>query len=409
MHGTRSLAVAVVSTAALALAAGCGSDSGTSSAAKSDGSSGGGGPIEIAAYAPLTGDRAASGTTEANGVKLAVQQINAQGGINGRQLKLDYKDDTGDANKSTTTATEIATQTKAVAVVGTYGSDLGLPSSAAFEKSQVPNIQPFISAAEATKRGFKYIFNTYSAATALDDATFHAGIRTGLYKPTRVAQLYIDSPYAIETAQYVKDQASKEGYQVVADEKVQMAQASYSSVLTKLKASNPDMVFLNTSPGEMKVLLTEMKQLNFKPKWLYSEGNNALEPTVLEAVGDLTENIIHGTHWFPGAPYTGNSDFVAAYNKEYGEDPSIASAGGFQAVQVLAAALKTIKGDITRESVRDALTKVKADTVEGPVTFDANGQGTFNSFLVQTQGGKPVVLLPEAQKPAGTEVKTYGG
>jgi ABC-type branched-subunit amino acid transport system substrate-binding protein len=406
MHGSRSFAVAVVSTAALAFMAACGSDSGSSGAAKSDG---GGAPIEIGAYAPLTGDRAASGTTEANGVKLAVKQINAQGGINGRQLKLDYKDDTGDANKSTTTATELATQTKVVAVIGTYGSDLGLPSSAAFEKSQVPNIQPFISAAEATKRGFKYIFNTYSAATALDDATFHAGIRAGLYKPTRVAQLYIDSPYAIETAQYVNDQASKEGYQVVADEKVQMAQPSYSSVLTKLKSANPDMVFLNTSPGEMKVLLTEMKQLNFKPKWLYSEGNNALEPTVLEAVGDLTENIIHGTHWFPAAPYTGNSDFVAAYNKEYGQDPSIASAGGYQAVQVLAAALKTIKGDITRQSVRDALSKVKADTVEGPVSFDANGQGTFNSFLVQTQNGKPVVLLPENQKPAGTEVKTYGG
>jgi branched-chain amino acid transport system substrate-binding protein len=404
LRRTTVAALSVVVATTLAACGGSASNSGNSGSSKAN--------IVVGVYAPLTGPRAPSGEALVNGVELAATRINDAGGINGRKLEIVKKDDQGEASTSTSVALELATRTKAVATIGTYGSDLGLPSSAALERQKMPNIQPFISAPSAGGRGFKYTFLTYPNSVNLEESTFQKAISSGVIAPKKLALVYVDGPFAVAAAEYTKQQAKAQGYEIVADEKIQSAQASYSSVLTKVKAASPDAIWSALFPAETKTILTEMSQLKLKPKVLYTEGNQFLDPTVVKAVGGLTEGTLTSSTWWANSPVEDNQQFVAAYKAKYSIEPALGAAGGYQAVEVLEAALKSLKsGDISKETVRQALASLAAaDTVMGSVAFDDKGQLQYKSlFLIQTQAAKEVLFLPESRATAGAKVRSYLG
>lgn len=402
----RRTSVAALTVGLATTLAACGGSSSSGSSGSSKGN------IVVGVYAPLTGPRAPSGEALVNGVELAAAKINDGGGINGRKLEIVKKDDQGEASTSSSVALELATRTKAVATIGTYGSDLGLPSSAALERQKMPNIQPFISAPEAGGRGFKYTFLTYPNSVNLEENTFQKAITSGVIAPKKLALVYVDGPFAVAAAEYTKQQAKTQGYEIVADEKIQSAQASYSSVLTKVKAAGPDAIWSALYPAETKTILTEMSQLKLKPKVVYTEGNQFLDPTVVKAVGSLTEGTLTSSTWWANSPVPDNQQFVAAYQGKYSIVPGLGAAGGYQAVEVLAAALKTLKpGDISRETVRGALaSQAAADTVMGSVAFDDKGQLQYKSlFFLQTQAAKEVLFLPGDRATAGAKVLSYLG
>ncbi|MFG1921772.1 ABC transporter substrate-binding protein [Cryptosporangium sp. NPDC048952] len=394
------LASAVVLSSAVAA---CGSGGGAASTS---------GDIEIGVYAPLSGKLASAGTVLANGIKLGIDQANAAGGIDGRKIHLNVVDDTGTPSTAVTVATQLAGDKKTVAVIGSFGSSIGMPSSAALEKARIPNIQAELSTPAAVDRGFKYLFNTYPLGTQTEDQTFLTAVKNKQMTPKRVALIYLDSPFATASAAHVAEQASDAGFSIVSDEKIQATQSSYASTLTKVKAQNPDTIWLAVNPDEAKTLLSNMQQINLKPTNLYGEGNPLIDPTVTAAVGTLTEGVLVGTQWWPGSPTKANADFLNAYKAKYGETPGQMGPGGYQAAQILVAALKTLKpAELTRDNLRKALANLQStDTVYGPVTFGSNGQLEFKSlYLLQMQGGTAKVILPAEQATSGTKLIGYLG
>jgi len=396
----RPQALAVLGLTAM-LAAACGGTSAASTGSKA--------PIIIGAYVPLTGTVASSGVALQQGYQLGVAEVNAAGGINGHQIQLTIKDDQGDPQTATTVAAELGADPTVKAVLGTYGSNLAAPSSAVLEKAKVANIQTLASDATMVQRGFKYLFNTYGAAVTLEDPLI-AYLKAGGIKPKRVALIYIDQPAFLQTSNYIKAYLQSAGIPVVADERIPNGLASYASTVTKVKASNPDFVWTHfLGSASMKVVLTDMATQNFQPQNFFSHGNTALDPPLLAAAGPLTEGIYSGVHWWPGAPFKTNAEFVTAYRAKYNTDPSVSAEGGYQAIQILTAALKSIKDqNYTRDAVRNALSKVNVqDTVGGPVQFAANGQATFAGLLVQNQKNQALVVFPDADKKSTTKVEQY--
>ncbi|GAA1847919.1 amino acid ABC transporter substrate-binding protein [Pseudonocardia ailaonensis] len=394
-----------------ALAAGVGAAALVLTACGGGSSASSGGDIEVGAYAPLTGSLASPGTILTNGMKLKFDQVNAAGGINGRKVKLTVLDDTGNAATAVTVANQLAGNKNTVAVLGSYGSSIGMPASAALEKAQVPNVQSQLSTPDAVNRGFKYLFNTYPLGEDVEKQTFLRAIEQKMITPQRVSLVYIDSPFATAAAKVITDQAAAHGYTVVSNEKIQPQQASYASTVTKIKGDNPDTVWLAVNGAEAKTLLTNMQQLGFKPTNLYGEGNPLIDPTAMASVGTLNDGVLVGTQWWPGSPTQANQTFLSDYKAAYGgEAPPQMAPGGYQAAEILVAALRSIPADtISRETVRDALAKLQnVPTVYGPVSFAPNGQLQFQAlYLLQNQAGTPVVVLPTAEAKPGTKVQGY--
>jgi branched-chain amino acid transport system substrate-binding protein len=366
--------------------------------------------LQIGAYLPLTGTASAAGTAERNGYQMGIDQINSTGGVNGHHLKLTVKDDQGPPETSTTTAAELGADPAILAVLGTYGSNLAIPSSAALEKAKVPNLQPLASDTQMTKRGFRYLFDLYGPTPTTVEPLINY-IKAGGFKPTRVAFLYTDGPAGAESSGYFKQALASMGASTVANEKIQYSASSFASTITRLKAANADMVFAHLStPAQFKVVLTDMGNQDYRPKYFFSFGTLAMDPTLAQSSGPLVTGMMHGVHWYAAAPFKGNATFVADYKAKYGGDPPLAAATGYQTVQVLVAALKQTKNDqYTRESIREALTKVSIDTVAGPVKFDSEGLSSTPGLVVQTLSSGTAVLFSDIDKKLSGKPIDYRG
>jgi branched-chain amino acid transport system substrate-binding protein len=392
-------------TGLLILLAACGGGSPASNSTKS--------PINIAAYVPLTGSLAPNGTPMADAYQYGVDEINSAGGIRGHKLNLQVHDDQGVLADASTVATAIGQDSSVVAALGSYGTPISLATSAIFEKAMLPNVHNETGSASMTQRGFKYVFSTYPPVPS-QLSTFADFINSGAIKPTRVALLYVDVAVASGGATQLHDYFQSHGVQVVDEEKIQDSQPSYATAITKLKAANPDFLWIYPiSDATLKVVLSNMNDQHLQPKWVVTQGYFSGDPALVQSISSLLKGLLGLTYWWPEAPFSSNAAFVKGYTKRFGQAPPFTAATAYQAVQILGAALKGISDEnYTRDAIRDALLRVNiSDTIAGPVKFDSTGgaQGV-GAFVVQAApDGSPVALYPDNVKKQGATVGTYGG
>lgn len=387
--------VACIAVTSSALAA-CG-DSGEESSS-GEGGAASAEPIKIGTSLPLSGAAAANATSLKQGYELAVEDVNAAGGIDGRKLELTIEDDKFEPSLATNLTRKLITSDRVVALLGTYGSSLGLAASAIAEQYEVPNIQPYSSAPEMVERGLKFLFNTYPPSA--DNAASAAEFANAVVKPTTAAIVYVDNPFAITGAKAMREGLAKGGVKLVADEKVATGQSSYTSVLTKIKQAGPDALMLIVYPPDHAVIMKQVNQLQITPKLIYSQGAQPIEPAIREALGDTQDGVVFTPpNWFLGAPNEAAADVAKRYAERYGKDPYNEVIQGYAAVQILADALKRA-GSTDGEKLRAALAATDLDTVAGHITFDGNGQGTTPTLVTQLQDSKVVLVWPLEDKQA---------
>jgi branched-chain amino acid transport system substrate-binding protein len=351
-------------------------------------------PIKIAALVELSGAGATSGTNFKNGVELAVKEINASGGVLGRNIELNAADTQSNPGVAKGLAQK-AVDDGVTAVFGPVFSGSILVSMAETRRAEVPNFTGG-EAAAITKQGNPYIFRTsFTQDTAMPKVARY--IANNL-KAKTVALIYVNNDFGKGGRQSLNQALEALGVKMVADISTEQSQVDFSAAVLKAKQSNADVVFSYTNEEESARLLRELrKQGVTKPV----VGETVLtSQKVIELAGEASNGAVAHVGLTVDAPIPGVRAFRAKFEKEYKYTPDHNGIKGYTGVYMLKAAIEKV-GKVDRKLIAQTLHGMKINIAQNPgvlmdVAIDANGDLDRVSFLTEARGGKQEIkeVLP---------------
>jgi branched-chain amino acid transport system substrate-binding protein len=417
----RWVTLALVLALVLALAAvvvGCGSSSETTTTAGATGTSAGGtattagggtaagGTIKIGALYPLTGDLAKLGEDNLNGLQLAVDEINAAGGIKsmgGAKIELVKADSQGQPNVGISEVDRLVQQDKVCAIVGTYQSKVAIPTTQEAEKLQTPMVISMAVADTITDRGFKYTFRIAPKADwyAKDQVSFLKDMKalTGL-DVKKVALLHEDSDFGTSTAAGQKKYLKEAGIDVTTEVSYPASAADLTTQVNKVKATNPDAVLTVTYLNDAILIAQAKQKLSMKQPFIDAAGGT-VDVNYIKRAGASAEDMLTEVEYTKYAK--GAAPLNDKFKAKYGRDINGNSAYAYQAGYVLADALeRAATASCDRQKLRDALAATNMPA--GPtmvlptqaLQFGTDGQNkSAPLFVVQVQNGQLIPVWPQ--------------
>ncbi|QNK48183.1 ABC transporter substrate-binding protein [Brevibacterium sp. PAMC23299] len=366
--------------------AGCSGDSKTSSS--SGGSSKSGDTIKIGANLELSGGTASFGQSAADGLKLAIDEINKEG-INGKKLEIVKVDNKSDAAEATSGSIKLVSQDKVVAVVGSATSTNTLAQVQVAQDNKVPLLTPTATNPDITNKAGKlndYVFRTcfidpFQGTVAANFASDEIGAKT--------AAIYVDSAsdYSKGLAAAFKEAFTAKGGKIVAEEAYVTKDTDFRSTLTRIKSANPEFVFLPGYYEEVGLILKQAREDGIDLPFMGGDGWDS--PKVVEIAGaEALKNTYITNHYSPEDEDAKIQDFVAAFKKEYDKTPDAFAALGYDTGYYLADAIKR-SGDASPEKIRQALEDVKdLQLVSGTLNLDENHDPIKSATILEYVDGK---------------------
>jgi branched-chain amino acid transport system substrate-binding protein len=385
-YGRRAAALAAVAALA-ALAAGCGGGSGSGSSK----------PITVGISLPITGDFSQPGTAAQRGYKIWQSFTNDGGGLLGRQVKLDIKDDQSDQNAIVNDYNKLINQDKVDLLLGTFSSLLNLPASAVAEKNKMVYVEPAGGAPDMFTRGFHYLFFAQEA-TAQHQADLFSEWVTSLpagQRPKSAAYPTQDDPFTKPVIDGIRQQLEAAGIKTVYQTTYAPTTTDFDTIASAIKSSGADLVAEGAVFDDGVGLIRSMKRNGYSPKILFETSAPSEGDQFSKGVGVAnTEGIFYAVSWSPEANYPQNKKFVQAYQKKYGGVPPEDAADAFATAQVLQQAVEAV-GKIDQAAIADWLHSHSAQTILGKLSWDAKGAPQQAFLLAQWQNGKSHVVLPK--------------
>lgn len=353
--------------------AGCGDGNSGSDVAE-------GGTFKIGGIGPLTGDAASYGTSVKNGAQIAVDEINAAGGVNGMQFELLFEDDECDEEKSVNAYNTLMDQ-GAQAIVGSTTSGCSIAVSAASEVDGVLQVTPSGSAADCTKtdNAFRICFTD-----PLQGETMAQYITDKGYK--NVAVIYNNGD---EYSKGIHDafvaKFTELGGAVAVDESFTTGDVDFSTQLTKIKSSDADCIFLPFYYTEVAYVTDQAAALGISLPYFGCDGWDG----VIKQLNGDTTNINGATFLTPFISTDSDpkiQKFVEAYKSAYNAEPDQFAADSYDAVYAIKLAIEQA-GDTSSEALIAAMTQITVDGLTGEMTFDASGEPTKSAKVAVIQDG----------------------
>src|SRR5947208_8503862 len=389
----RLLATSLATLAVLIIGA-CGSSS----------TSGGGGVIKVGITGPFTGPYADPGSAIRNAGELAIEDINASGGVNGRMLQAVAQDDACDAQQGTQAAEKLLTL-GIVAIVGGYCSGASIPESDILHRS---GDLPFITAASSNPKFTDQGYDNVVGMVSRDDAEAPADVSfmQQWLKASKIAIMHDNTTYAKGVADSAKQSAQAAGMKVSYFDAITPGQKDYTAALIKVSTGNPDVLFYTGYYPEFGLLAKEYVALS--PSYKLNGDSACADPSVIKVAGTavtnagITINTLPTTQFIHNAK---NDKFTSAYKAKYGQDPGDYSSYEYDGMMALAQALKDNGGKTEAKSLNTAIHAVKiADGITGNVAFDSKGDRPAPQFLAVHAVGNPPQFQPIAIRQSGTWV-----
>jgi branched-chain amino acid transport system substrate-binding protein len=345
--------------------------------------------IPIVGLVELSGTGATAGTNFDNGVKLAVQQINASGGILGK--KVDYVSMDTQTNPGVAKAlAQKAVDQNAYIVMGPVFSGSIIVSMAETRKAETPNFTGG-EAANITTQGNPYIFRTsFTQATAMPKLAKYI---KNTVKAKSVAIMWVNNDFGKGGRDSMTKALEEQGIKVAADISTDPGQVDFSGPVLKAKQSNADALFVYTNEEESARALRELKKQGYDKPII---GETTLTgQKVIELAGDAANGAIAHVGLTVDAPQPSIKAFDAAFQKAYGYKSDHNGMKGYSAMYVVKAITEKV-GKIDGKAFAAALHGATIRVKDYPgvlldVTFDQNGDLDRESFLVKVEKGQQVV------------------
>jgi len=349
------------------------------------------GPIRIGASLSLTGTYAEPGRFQSEGYKLCEKDLNARGGLLGRKVEMVVYDDQSMPATGVRLYEKLITEDKVDAVMGPYSSAISEAVANVTEKYKKVMVAPLAATTSIFKKGRRYAFMMVSPAEVYLEGLVDIAAKRG-YKT--IAIINEDTLFPKSSAQGTEELARKAGLQVVFKEAYPKGNQDFSGLLTKLKASNPDVLAAATYFDDAVAIARQMKELDVNPR-MFAVTVGGDIPRFQELLKQTAESIYGSSQWEPTLPYPGAKEFHDAYQKEFKHEPSYHAAAGYAGCVIYAEGVKKV-GTLDADKVREALLALKTRTMFGDYQVDKDGaQIAHKTVLLQWQEGKRVVVWPD--------------
>jgi len=381
---TKFVAASAAAVMALSLA-GCSGgsmDDSSSSSAKASGDS-----ITIGTVTTNSGTAAAYGEAEVKGFELAVSEINAKGGINGKKVKLESMDDKGDATEASNAYNKLAGDNNVLAVAGPTISATTAAVAPLADQSKLVTIAP-AATSDSIETG-NYLFRTCFKDSYQGEVA--ARFAAENLKVKKVAVLYgTGDPYSSGVGEAFAKAAEKLGLEVVDKESSSSADdTEYSAQLQKIQASGAELLY---APYYYSVagpyIIPQARSVGFEGYVMGPDGYDGLKLT-----GDKSQynKTYYPTHYSADDnTNTKVQDFIKSYKSKNNAEPNTFAALGYDTIYMIKQAIEKAGENATREDVRNAVAGMTFDGVTGKFTMDKSGSPTKSVTVLEMKDGKPV-------------------
>ena len=381
---TKFIAASAAAVMSLSLA-GCSGgsmDDSSSSNAKASGDS-----ITIGTVTTNSGTAAAYGEAEVKGFELAVSEINAKGGINGKKVKLESMDDKGDATEASNAFNKLSGDNNVLAVAGPTISATTAAVAPLADQAKLATIAP-AATSDSIETG-NYLFRTCFKDSYQGEVS--ARFAAENLKVKKVAVLYgTGDPYSSGVGEAFAKAAEKLGLEVVDKESSSSADdTEYSAQLQKIQASGAELLY---APYYYSVagpyIIPQARSVGFEGYVMGPDGYDGLKLT-----GDKSQyNKTYYTTHYSADDNTNTKvqDFIKSYKEKNNAEPNTFAALGYDTIYMLKQAIEKAGKNATREDVRNAVTGMNFDGVTGKFTMDKSGSPTKSVIVLEMKDGKPV-------------------
>ncbi len=343
-------------------------------------------PIKIGEYASLTGKEAGFGQTSHQGVVLAIEEINAAGGVLGRPLELAYEDNQTKAGESATAVKKLISRDKVVALIGEVSSGRSLEAAPVAQAAKIPMIAPAATNPKVTQTG-SYIFRVCFIDPF--QGTVMAKFAKEDLKAKRVAVLSsVSNAYSLGLAKFFKETFVPAGGEIAVEKNYSEGDKDFRAQLTAVKAANVDAVFVPGYYTESALIIRQARDLGLNVPFFGGDGWE--DEQLLKIGGDALNGCYYSTHFSAENTDASVAAFAARYKARWnGESPGAFSALGYDAVRVLADAI-TRAGSTEGPKLRAALAATKDfPGVSGTTTIDKDRNATKGATIIALKDGKP--------------------
>lgn len=345
----------------------------------------GGDTILIGEFASLTGKEATFGISSHEGTILAVKEINAAGGVLGKQLELKTEDDQSKAGEPANVVNKLISKDGVVAILGEVASSRSLEAAPICQQNGVPMISPASTNPKVTETGdhiFRVCFIDPFQGTVM------ANFATKTLNAKKVAVFTdVKSDYSKGLAKFFKEGIAKAGGQVVAELDFNGGDKDFKAQLTAIKTAGPDAVFIPAYYTDVALICIQAKQLGISIPFLGGDGWES--PTLIEIGKEAVEGHYFSTHYSADAGTPKVQNFVESYKKEYqGKVPDAMAALGYDSAMFLADAIKRANSTEPGK-IREALAATKEfEGVTGKMAINAQRDAVKSAVILQVAGGK---------------------
>jgi branched-chain amino acid transport system substrate-binding protein len=346
---------------------------------------GGGNEIVVGEFASLTGKEATFGTSSHEGTLLAVEELNAAGGVLGKKIKLITEDNQSKAGESATVVNKLISKDGAVAILGEVASSRSLEAAPICQSNGVPMISPSSTNPKVTETG-NFIFRVCFIDPF--QGTVMANFATNTLKAKKVAVFTdVKSDYSKGLAKYFKEGFVKAGGQIVSELDFNGGDKDFKGQLTTIKGAGPDAVFVPGYYTDAALICIQAKEIGLNVPLF---GGDGWESDTLTKLGkEAVEGNFFSTHYAPDVASDQSRKFVADYQKRFnGKLPDAMAALGYDSAMILVDAMKRA-GSTDGAKVREALAATKDfPAVTGKITIDGKRDAVKSAVILKIDGGK---------------------
>ena len=352
----------------------------------SSGSGSSGDTIKIGALGPYTGDTAMYGVAAKNGIELAAEQINANGGINGKNVEVVSYDTKGDSTEAVNAYNRLRDQDGVVAIVGSVLTGESMAIKEMAHDDNMPILTPTSTAADVTE-GAPNSFRVCYLDEYQGNAGANFAVSTengGLGAKTAAMLVNSGSAYSQGLADAFKATFEAKGGKVVGSESYADKDKDFSAQLTKIKELNPEVVYIPDYYNVAGPIMQKAKEMGITSKFVGGDGWDSVQVDY----ADAAQGQYFANHYAADSPKEAVQNFIKSYKDKYSEAANSFAALGYDGMNVMAEAIKNA-GSTDSQAIVDALQKIDFDGVTGHFTFDEEGNPKGKDItIIQVDNGE---------------------
>jgi branched-chain amino acid transport system substrate-binding protein len=341
--------------------------------------------IKVGEFASLTGKEAAFGQSSHKGTLLAVEELNATGGVLGKQVELITEDNQSKQGESATIVKKLISRDEVIALLGEVASGRSLEAAPIAQNYKIPMISPSSTNPRVTEMGsyiFRVCFIDPFQGTAM--AKF---AKDSLHLKKVALLTSVSSPYSVGLAKYFKETFAAIGGEITIEQKYSEGDKDFKAQLTAIKAAGVDGIFVPGYYTEAALISKQARELELNFPIFGGDGWEA--PQLIEIGGKAMEGTYYSTHYSPENSSPAVQNFVKKFRARFaGETPDAMAALGYDSAMVLADAIKRA-GTTEHTELRKAIAATKDyEGVTGKTTIDAHRNATKAAVVITVKDGQ---------------------